>query len=115
VERDELRDENDGEELEAEIIRADSAFAADRRGMTAAEDHETLGLDEALARERRDGAVVDEVVAVEDEGAPDVDAELVGGGVAGTGRLASPEEAALSIRDEAPGATDHDDLHMVSW
>ena len=47
-------------------MRADGAFAADRRGVTAAEGEVTLGLDEALARERPDGAVVDEVVAVVD-------------------------------------------------
>ncbi len=114
MERDDLWDENDGEELEAEIMRADSAFAADRRGVTAAEGQVPLGLDEAFARERSDGAVVDEVVAVEDEGAPDVEAELVGEASLERDDFASPEEAALSIRDEAPGATDHDDPHEVS-
>ena len=111
MERDDLWEENDGEELEAEILRADSAFG---RGVTAAEAHVTLGLDEAIARERLDGAVVDEVVAVEDEGALDVEAELVGEASLERDDFASPEEAALSIRDEAPGATDNDDPHEVS-
>lgn len=114
MERDDLWDENDGEELEAEIMRADGAFAADRRGVTAAEGQGTLGLDEALGRERPDHAVVDEVVAVEDEDAPDVEAELVGEASLERDDFASPEEAALSIRDEAPGATDHDDPHELS-
>lgn len=107
MERDDLWDEQDGEELEAEIMRADGAFAADRRGVTAAEGLVPLGLDEAIARERPDGAVVDEVVAVEDEGALDVEAELVGEASLEPDDFASPEEAALSIRSEAPGATDH--------
>jgi hypothetical protein len=31
--------------------------------------------------------------------------------VAQRDEFASPEEAALSVRDDAPGATDHDDPH----
>lgn len=58
MERDDPWDENDGQDLEAEIMRADRPFGADRRGTTP-----------------------------------------------------SPEEAAISVRDDAPGATDHADPH----
>ena len=41
-------DENDGEELEAEIMRADHAFGADLRGTTEAEVLAGPSLDQAL-------------------------------------------------------------------
>lgn len=42
-------------------------------------------------------------------GPSDEEIELVGGAVMERDEFASPEEAALSVRDAAPGATDHDD------
>ena len=103
--------EDDGEELEAEIMRADRPFASDRPGTTAEEAEEGLSLDEALAREQPERSSVDEVVGVEDDGAIDVEAELVAEGSLEEDDYASPEEAALTVRDDAPGATDHDDPH----
>jgi hypothetical protein len=106
-------DEGDGEELEAEIMRADRPFASDRRGTTPDEALEGLSLDDALARERRDERTVDEAVAVEADGVPDEEDELVAEGSVEQDDFTSPEEAALSIRDDVPGATDHDDPHPV--
>ena len=104
-------DEGDGEELEAEIMRADHAFGADSRGTTAAEEEAGLNLDEALAREQPDARTVDHAIEIPDDGAPDVEGELVAEGSVAMDDYVSPEEAAVSIRDEAPGATDHADPH----
>jgi hypothetical protein len=106
-------DENDGEELEAEMMRTDRPFGADRRGTTAEEAETDLSIDDALARERPEGRTVDEVVGLEDEGSLDVEGELVADGSLEKDDFASPEESALSIREAAPGATDHDDPHSV--
>jgi len=113
MEREDPWDENDGEELEAEIMRADHPFGMDLRGTTEEEALADLSIDEALARERADGRIVDEVVAVEADGVLDEEAELVADGSLERDDFASPEESALSIRGTAPGATDHDDPHPV--
>jgi len=103
--------EGDGEELEAEILRADHAFGAELHGTTPEEELEGEGLDTALARERPERGSVDEVFELADDGNPDVEGELIADGFRVSDAYASPEEAALSVRDEAPGATDHDDPH----
>jgi hypothetical protein len=108
---DDPRDENDGEELEAEIMRADHAFGAELRGTTPDEAVAGATLDEALAREAPDRAAIDEAVAVVDDGDPDTEDELVAEGSVVTDEYTSPEDAAVSVRDEAPGATDHPDPH----
>ena len=111
IDPDDPWDGDDGSELEAEIMRADHAFGAESKGTTPEEALEGQSLDEALARERPDGRTIDESLAVLDDGAPDVEGELVAEGSIEPDDYASPEEAALSVRDEAPGATDHDDPH----
>jgi hypothetical protein len=113
MEREDPWDENDGEELEAEIMRADHPLGTESSGTTAEEEIEGLNLDEALARERPERRSVDEAVAVEDDGVPDTEGELVADASLESDEFTSPEEAALSIRDRAPGATDHDDPHDV--
>ena len=52
-----------------------------------------------------------EALGVLDDGDPDKEGELVGEGSVERDAFASPEESVLSIRDEAPGATDHEDPH----
>jgi hypothetical protein len=103
-------DGDDGSELEAEIMRADHPFAADL-----GDDTEVTvagqGLDAALARERPEGRTIDEALAIPDDGDPDVEDELVGEGSVESDEFASPEEAALSVRRDAPGSTDHEDPH----
>lgn len=102
---------DDGSELEAEIMRADHAFGAESKGTTPEEALERQSLHEALARERPDGRTTEETLGIVDEGALDEEGELVAEGSVEHDDFASPEEAALSARDEAPGATDHDDPH----
>ena len=89
-ERNDGDDEAEGDELEAEILRADGPF------------------DEGLP-----GAAPRDEVALVDDGPFDREAELIGEAVDEADRFASPEEAAMSVRDRAPGATDHDDPHPV--
>jgi hypothetical protein len=111
MERDDPWDENDGEELEAEIMRADHAFGVDLRGTTEDEALAGQSLDQALARERPEARTVDEALEIVDDGDPDLEGELVGEGFIVRDDFASPEESALSVRERAPGATDHDDPH----
>jgi hypothetical protein len=107
----EPRDADDGDELEAAIMQADHAFGAESVGTTAEEGLEGESLDQRLAEEVPDRPSTDEAVSVVDEGPSDEEDELVGDAVTQRDEFASPEEAALSVRDSAPGATDHDDPH----
>lgn len=111
--RDEGDDEVEGDELEAEILQADHAFGAELPGTTAGEALAGEGLERALAEERPERAAIDEVVSVVDEGVLDLEEELVGDVVFERDEFASPEEAALSVRDTVPGGTEHDDQHDV--
>ena len=113
MERDDPWEEQDGEEQEAEIMRADHPFGMGLRGTTAAEALEGESIDDELRQERPEAEPVDETFEVEADGTPDVEDELVGEGFLVEDGFASPEEAALSVRDDAPGATDHEDPHPV--
>ena len=53
----------------------------------------------------------EEVLSVIDEGLSDDEDELVGEAALERDEFASPEEAAVTERDRAPGATDHADPH----
>jgi hypothetical protein len=111
MERDDLWDEQDGEEQEAEIMRADHPFGMGLHGTTAEEALEGESIDDELRQERPEVEPVDETLEIGAEDTPDVEDELVGEGFVVEDEFASPEEAALSVRDDAPGATDHDDPH----
>ncbi len=111
IDSDDPWDGDDGSELEAEIMRADHAFGAELRGTTPEEAIAGQGLDEALARERPEGRTTEEALGVVDDGVPDEEGNLVAEGSVEHDDFASPEEVALSVRDEAPGATDHADPH----
>jgi hypothetical protein len=111
VEDREPRDADEGDELEAAIMQADHAFGAESVGTTAEEELAGESLDERLGEERPERPSVDVALSVVDEDLPDDEDELVGGAVIERDEFASPEEAALSVRDSAPGATDHDDPH----
>jgi hypothetical protein len=113
MDRDDPWDENDREELEAEIMRADHAFGVELDGTTVEEELQTLSIDDALARERPEAPVTDAVVGLEADGVPDVEGELVAEGSSEEDEFASPEESAISIRDRLPGATDHRDPHAL--
>jgi len=102
-------EDDDGEELEAEIMQADHASGAESRGTTPDEALAGLSIDDALARERPEGRTIEEAVELVDDGEPDDEKDLVAEGSVEHDDFAAPEEAALSIRDEAPGATDHEE------
>jgi hypothetical protein len=104
--RDQDDDEIASEELEADIMRADHAPGT-RFGTTAEEAVAGEGLDRALAQEIPEPDRADEDLEIVDEAGPDVEAELVGDEVRGRDPFTPPEDAAMTIVDEAPGATDH--------
>ena len=110
----EPRDSDEGDELEASILGADHAFGSESVGTTAEEAVEGETLDQLLAEELSDRPsqpTSDETLSLVDEGLVDDEDELVGDGAAQRDEFASPEEAALTVRDRAPGATDHEDQH----
>jgi hypothetical protein len=109
VEREDPWDEDGDEELEAEIMRADRPFGADRRGTTAGEERAGETLEQELAEERPERPATEEAVGLEDDGAIDAEGQLVSDDSLEQDGFASPEEAALTVRDQVPGATDHDD------
>ena len=114
IDPDDPRHGDDGSELEAEIMRADHAFGAELHGTTPEEALAGQSLDEALARERPDERTIEEMLEIVDDGVPDEEDELVAEGSVEPDDFASPEEAALSVRDEAPGAMDHHDPHEAA-
>jgi hypothetical protein len=111
MEDQEPRDADEGDELEAAIMQTDHAFGAESVGTTAEEGLEGETLDERLAEEWPERPSTDEALSVVDEGVSDEEDELVGDAVTQRDEFASPEEAAMSVRDDVPGATDHDDPH----
>ena len=111
MEDQEPRDADESDELEAAIMQTDHAFGAESVGTTAEEGLRGDSLDQRLAEEQPERPVVDEALSVVDEGIVDDESELVGEAVTERDEFASPEEAAMSVRDDAPGATDHDDPH----
>jgi hypothetical protein len=111
MEDQEPRDADEGDELEAEIMQADHAFGAESVGTTVEEELAGETLDQHLAEERPDRPGVDAALSVVDEGPTDDEEELVGDAVIERDEFVSPEEAALSVRDSVPGATNHDDPH----
>src|SRR5262245_16243535 len=92
-------------------MRADRAFGADRRGTTEEEQRTGESIDDELAQERPDRPATEEAVGLEGEGIPDVEGQLLSEDSLEEDEFASPEEAALTIRNRLPGATDHDDPH----
>jgi hypothetical protein len=111
MEDQEPRDADEGDELEAAIMQADHAFGTESVGTTAEEQLAGESLDQRLAEERPDRPSIDVALSVVDEGVSDDEGELVADAVIERDEFASPEEAAMSIRADAPGATDHDDPH----
>src|SRR2546425_4822281 len=100
-------DEDPGEELEAMIEQADRPFASDSFGTTADEQEEGEPLDQRLAEERPSREALDVQVAIEDFDAPDDEKQLVGRASFEHDPFVAPEEAAMTVRETAPGATDH--------
>jgi hypothetical protein len=111
MEDQEPRDADESDELEAAIMQTEHAFGAESVGTTVEEELAGESLDQRLAEERPERPNIDETLSVVDEGPSDDERELVADAVIERDEFASPEEAALSVRDKAPGATDHDDPH----
>ena len=111
MEDQEPRDADEGDEQEADIMQADHAFGAESVGTTVEEALAGESLDQRLAEEQPDRPSVDAALSVVDEGLSDDEDELVADAVIERDEFASPEEAAMSTRDDVPGATDHDDPH----
>jgi hypothetical protein len=101
-----------GEDLEVMIELADHAFGAESFGVTAEEQVRGESLDQRLAEERPDRAPRDVEIAIEDFDAPDHEPQMVGEAVVDRDPLVAPEVAALTIRDRAPGAVDHEDDYV---
>lgn len=95
-----------GDELEAAIERADHPFASESFGLTADEAEEGESLDRRLGQERPDRDSDEDYVALEDAG--EGDEELIGDASRGHDPFVAPEEAAVRIRQRAPGAVEHD-------
>ncbi|MFL5798446.1 MAG: hypothetical protein ACJ77A_11010 [Actinomycetota bacterium] len=109
VEGGEDLDEDPGEELEAMIEQADRPFASDSFGTTAEEQEAGESLDQRLAEDRPDRRAADLQLVLEDFDVPDDEKQLVGRASQQHDRFVAPEEAAMKVRDEAPGAVDHPD------
>src|SRR5436189_6366554 len=107
----EPKDADEGDELEAAIMQADHPFGSESEGTTVQEELAGESLDRRLAEEQPDRPGTDEVLSLVDEGSPDEEKDLVADAVTERDAFASPEEAAMSVRDSAPGATDQDDPH----
>jgi hypothetical protein len=104
-------EEDPGEELEAMIEHADHAFASESFGVTVEEQREGESFDQRMAEERPDKPHVDVAFAIEDADGPDDEAEMLGEVSLQHDPFAAPEEAAMTVRADAPGAVDHaDDL-----
>ena len=101
-----------GEDLEVMIELADHAFGAESFGVTAEEQVRGETLDQRLAEERSDGSPKDIEIAIEDFDAPDHEPQMVGEAVIDRDPFVSAETAAMSIRDRAPGAVDHEDDYV---
>lgn len=107
TENGEGRDEDPGEALESRIEHADHAFASESFGTTAAEQERGESLDQRLAEERPDRPITDVELAITDVDAPDDEPELVAEATLERDTFVAPEEAAMTVRDRAPGAVDH--------
>ena len=105
-------DDDPGEDLEERIELADHAFGAESFGTTAEEQARGESLDQRLAEERPEREPRDVEIEIEDVDAPDDEPQMVGEAVIDRDRLVAPEDAAMSIRDRAPGGVDHEDDYV---
>ena len=98
--------EDSGDELEAEIERADHAFGSESFGTTAEEQREGESLDRRLAEEGPSRESVDEALVIEDEDRPDEEAEMLGTASLEHDPFTAPEESTVTERAAAPGTLD---------
>ena len=105
--------EDPGDELEAMIEQADRPFASESFGTTAQEQEEGETLEQRLREERPSSPPFDRELAIEDLDAPDEEGQMVGLASVEHDPFVAPEEAAMTVRERAPGAVDHQDDHGV--
>lgn len=101
------QEDDPGEDLEAMIERADHAFAAESFGTTADEQTRGDSLDRRLSQEQADAPPLDVELAIEDLDTPDAEGQMIGEAVLEREPHVSPEEAAMTVRNTAPGGVDH--------
>jgi hypothetical protein len=99
--------------LEALIEQADRPFASESFGTTAEEQEEGESLDERLKEEQPPRTPIDRELAIEDF--DEEEDELVATASFEHDPFVSPEEAALTVRDRAPGAVDHPVKPGTEW
>ena len=104
-------DDGSGEELEEMIEHADHALGAESFGTTADEQERGEPIDSRLAEERPSRPILDDELGIIDEDVPDDESEMVAEAVGERDPFVAPEEVAMTVRDEAPGAVDHPDDH----
>jgi len=102
-------EEDPGEGLEAMIEQADRPFASESFGTTAEEQDQGEPLDQKLGEERPAKPSLDRQLALEEVDAPDDEKQMVGEASLEHDHFVAPEEAAMTVRDRAPGAVDHPD------
>jgi hypothetical protein len=100
-------DEDPGEELEARIEQANRPFGSSSFGTTAEEQMQGDSLEERLRQELPSRPPDDVQFAIQDVDGPDDEAELIATGSYEHDPYVSPEEAAMTVRDQAPGGVDH--------
>jgi len=105
-------DEGSGEALEEMIEHADHAFGAESFGTTLAEQERGATLGARLAEERPDERVRDTDLGLIGEDATDTESQMVAESVPERDLFVAPEDSAMSVRDEAPGAVDHPDDYV---
>jgi hypothetical protein len=107
----EPRDADAGDELEAEMLRADRPTGSELHGTTPEEALEGETIDRELAQERPERDPTEDVLDVVAEDIVDDEGQLVGDAVSEHDPFAPPEEAALSVGGDAPGGVDRADRH----
>jgi hypothetical protein len=104
-------DDGSGEALEEMIEHADRPLGTESFGTTADEQERGEPIDSRLARERTDRPTLDAELGIIDEDVPDDESEMVAEAIGERNPFVAPEESAMSVREEAPGAVDHPDDH----
>jgi len=96
-------DDDAGEELEARIEQTDHAFGAESFGTTAEEERRGESLDQRLSEEQPDRPTADVGLVLEEVDEPDREPELIAEAVTEREPYLAPEDAAMTVRDSAPG------------
>jgi hypothetical protein len=103
--------EDDVEEFNEELIEhAEGPMAT--FGTTAEEQRRGQSLDSRLADEGAVSPTEMDDLEVYEESGTDEEEQMVGEAAAEQDPFLAPEDAAMSVRDDAPGATDHPDDYV---